>query len=83
MSQITANETAAEVVRHLVAISKAIGLETTAQGIEQPAQLELVRELGCRFAQGYVFTKPLPPEEFGAFIRNWDANEFAPSVRIP
>ncbi len=82
MTQITANETAADVVRHLIGISQTIGLETTAQGIEQPAQLELIREMGCRFAQGYVFTRPLPPEEFGDFIRNWDPNKFAAPDRL-
>lgn len=79
MTQIAANETAADVVRHLVAISKTIGLEATAQGIEQRSQLELIRDMGCRFAQGYVFTKPLPPEEFATFLRNWDPTEFAAS----
>ena len=77
MAQITANETAADVVRHLIAIAKTIGLEATAQGIEQRDQLDLIRDMGCRFAQGYVFTKPLPPEEFGTFIANWDPSEFA------
>lgn len=82
MTQITANETAAEVVRHLVALSRTIGLEATAQGIEQPAQLELIRDMGCRFAQGFVFTKPLPPEEFRSFIQGWDASKFAGPVRF-
>jgi len=80
MTQITANETAADVVRHLVAISHTIGLETTAQGIEQRGQLELVRDMGCRFAQGYVFTKPLPPEEFATFLKAWDPSRFARPV---
>lgn len=77
MSRITANETAAEVVRHLVAISDTIGLETTAQGIEHPAQLAMVRQMGCSFAQGYIFTKPLAPDDFAVFLQNWDAAEHA------
>lgn len=77
MTQITANHTAAEVVRHLIALSQTIGLESTAQGIETAEQLEMVREMGCRFAQGYVFTKPLPPEEFKTLIQNWDPSRYA------
>lgn len=77
MTQITANHTAAEVVRHLIALSQTIGLESTAQGIETPEQLKMVREMGCRFAQGYVFTKPLPPEEFKTLIQNWDPTRYA------
>lgn len=82
MTQITTNETAAEVLHHLVAISRTIGLETTAQGVEQPAQLELIRDMGCRFAQGYIFTKPLPPEEFRTFIQSWDPARFAAPIRF-
>ena len=41
MTHITADPTAAEVVRHLIGIADAIGFEPTAQGIEQPEQLEL------------------------------------------
>lgn len=82
MTQIATNETAAAVVRHLVAISRAIGLEATAQGIEQPAQLDLIRDMGCRFAQGFVFTKPLPPEDFRSFIERWDASEVAGPIRF-
>lgn len=82
MTQIAANETAADVVRHLVAISRAIGLEATAQGIEHRDQLELIRDMGCRFAQGFVFTKPLPPEEFKSFIQSWDPSRVAAPVRF-
>jgi len=81
MTQIAANETAADVVRHLIAISQTIGLEATAQGIEQRAQLDLIRSMGCRFAQGYVFTKPLAPEAFATFLSNWDPSEFAGPVQ--
>lgn len=81
MTQITANETAAQVVRHLVGLSQTIGLESTAQGIETREQLEMVRGMGCRFAQGYVFTKPLPPEEFKTLIQEWDPSKHAAEVR--
>lgn len=72
MTQIASNDTAADVVRHLVAISQTMGLEATAQGIETPEQLALVRDMGCRFVQGFVFTKPLAPADFEAFARSWD-----------
>ena len=77
MTQITANDAAADVVRHLIAIARTIGLEPTAQGIEQPEQLELIRSMGCRFAQGYVFTKPLAPDSLEDFIKRWDPEAIA------
>lgn len=79
MTQIAANDAAAEVVRHLIAIATTIGLEPTAQGIEQPAQLQLIKSMGCRFAQGYVFTKPLAPDSFEDFIQRWDPSSVTDS----
>lgn len=81
MTQITANDAAAQVVHHLIGISQTIGLEATAQGIETHEQLDLIRNMGCRFAQGYVFTKPLPPEEFKTFIQEWDPTKITAGVR--
>lgn len=79
MTQITTDDAAADVVRHLIGIATAIGFEPTAQGIERSDQLELIRSMGCRIAQGFVFTEPLPPDEFAAFVTQWDPHMvFAP-----
>src|SRR5262249_29154997 len=36
---------------------------TTAEGVETHEELQLVRDLGCSLIQGYIFGKPMPPEE--------------------
>jgi EAL domain-containing protein (putative c-di-GMP-specific phosphodiesterase class I) len=38
-------------------------MATTAEGTETRAAFELCRQLGCTQAQGYLFGKPMPPEE--------------------
>jgi EAL domain-containing protein (putative c-di-GMP-specific phosphodiesterase class I) len=38
-------------------------METIAEGVEDPDQLGFLRRLGCHRAQGYYFSKPLPPEQ--------------------
>ncbi len=48
----------------IVAISKAIGLETIVEGVETKEQLEYVKSTGCEMVQGYLFDKPLPEEQF-------------------
>jgi EAL domain-containing protein (putative c-di-GMP-specific phosphodiesterase class I) len=39
-----------------------------AEGIETPAQAAVVRELGCDKGQGYLFSRPLPAGELGAWL---------------
>ncbi len=48
----------------IVSLSKNLGLETVAEGVETPAQLEFFMELGCDMIQGYLFSPPIPPDEF-------------------
>jgi EAL domain-containing protein (putative c-di-GMP-specific phosphodiesterase class I) len=46
----------------------ALGLEAIAEGVETTGQLRQLRDLGCRWIQGYVVAKPLPAGEVLAFI---------------
>ena len=41
---------------------------TIAEGVERPDQLDALRRLGCRLAQGYLFAEPLTPEAFEAWL---------------
>ncbi|MGZ8687289.1 MAG: EAL domain-containing protein, partial [Gaiellaceae bacterium] len=48
---------------HLMAVilrlGKALHLTTVAEGVEEPEQLERLRELGCDLVQGYLLARPL------------------------
>jgi diguanylate cyclase (GGDEF)-like protein len=56
-------------VKAIVDLGKALGLVVVAEGIEQEAQLEYLRSIGCTRAQGYYFAKPLDAEALEAFLR--------------
>ena len=43
----------------IVAMSRSLGIETVAEGIETPEQAERMRQLGCAFGQGYAFARPM------------------------
>ena len=44
-------------------------MDALAEGIETPEQLAIVRDMGCGFAQGFLFAKPLPPDEILELIK--------------
>ncbi len=52
-----------EIVKTIVSLAHGLDKEVIAEGIETEAQLARLRALGCEFGQGYLFAKPLPPEE--------------------
>ena len=47
------------IVRAIIEIARALGMTTVAEGIETPTQLKRLRDLGCPFAQGFLFARPL------------------------
>ena len=52
----------AAVARTIVALGEALGLRTSAEGVEDEAQRAVLAALGCTEAQGYLFARPLPPD---------------------
>ena len=59
----------ATIVSAIVALAHTLGLEITAEGVEEPAVRDHLRRLGCRRAQGYLFSRALPPAELSAWAR--------------
>ena len=46
--------------RAIIKLGQGLNLEVIAEGVEQPSHLEFLREQGCRYAQGYLLSKPQP-----------------------
>ena len=60
--------------RSIIALAHQLGMTVVAEGVERPMQLAELRRLNCEFAQGYLFFRPVPPEEIPALInsdRRW------------
>ena len=58
-----------ELIETIVALSRILGMEAVAEGVETAQQLEMVRRLGSNYAQGYHLSVPLDPEAAGGLIR--------------
>jgi diguanylate cyclase (GGDEF)-like protein/PAS domain S-box-containing protein len=52
-----------KIVRSVMDMAIALDLQSIAEGIETPAQLALIRDLGCELGQGYLFSRPVPAAE--------------------
>jgi len=52
-----------EIVRTIVALAKSLEMDVVAEGVETALHLELLRELGCKYGQGWYFAKPLPTDD--------------------
>ncbi|CAB3632996.1 MAG: EAL domain-containing response regulator [Achromobacter pulmonis] len=57
------------VVAAAIEMGRALGRLVVAEGVEQERDIQLLRELGCKVAQGYGISVPLSPEDFIAFCR--------------
>jgi sensor c-di-GMP phosphodiesterase-like protein len=57
------------VIDHIIELANALEVEAIAEGVEQRAQADYLRAKGVQFAQGWLFSRPLPPAEFLDFAR--------------
>lgn len=54
------------IVQTIIAMADALGMKTLAEGVEHKAQAALLSEMGCLEAQGFLFGRPKPANEFAA-----------------
>ena len=52
----------------MIQLAHNLQLALTAEGVETQGQLDFLRAHGCDHAQGYFFARPMPADEFAAFI---------------
>ena len=59
----------AAIVAAIMALANSLGLEPLAEGVETEEQAALLLELGCAHFQGYLFSRPLPPDQAPLIFR--------------
>ena len=55
-------------VASIVSMGRILGMKVVAEGVEEAEQVERLKQIGCDFIQGYFYSKPLPADEFEAFV---------------
>lgn len=57
------------IVRSLIALAHDLGLEVIAEGIEHQEQLDFLRDHGCEYIQGFLFSRPMTADDFQQLLR--------------
>ncbi len=68
ISDIPQDKNDVQITKAILALSHSLGYKVIAEGIETEEQFKLLQAMSCDFGQGYYFSKPLPAEEFLAYL---------------
>ena len=68
ISELLTDDANRKIVTAIIAVAKSLCLQLVAEGVEDKRQETVLREMGCDFAQGYLYTKPLANDQFA---RDW------------
>ena len=52
------------ILRKIIEMAEGLGIRVLCEGVETKEQVELLKQLGCCYVQGYYYAKPMPMEEF-------------------
>ncbi|MCP5374401.1 MAG: EAL domain-containing protein, partial [Hyphomicrobiales bacterium] len=68
INEVTRNREDATLTRAAIAMAHSLGMEVIAEGVETEEQLDFLKALGCEYAQGYLFGKPLPADDSARYF---------------
>ena len=60
------------IVQSIATMGKGLNMKVVAEGVETVEQLELLKELGCDYAQGFLIERPMPSDKMSAYIKGRD-----------
>lgn len=69
------NEKARNAIEHIVKLAHNIGIRVVAEGIENQEELDNFKRIGVDYIQGYVFSKPIPVNEYVEFLGTYNNYE--------
>ena len=70
VDKVATDAQSAELVQTIVQLGRSLDLQTVAEGIETAEQLSVLRDIGCEFGQGFLFSNPITPRLITAMLRS-------------
>ena len=63
-SESIASESSTWILRKIIEMANGLGIRVICEGVETKDQVEMLQKIGCRYVQGYYYSKPIPAEKF-------------------
>jgi EAL domain-containing protein (putative c-di-GMP-specific phosphodiesterase class I) len=72
LADIETDERGATLVAGVIDLGRRLGMDVVAEGVENPAQLRILREMGCRYLQGWLFGRAVDVTELPGVLAGFD-----------
>ncbi len=72
LADIESDERSATLVAGVIDLGRRLGMDVVAEGVENLAQLRILREMGCRYLQGWLFGRPVDATELPGVLAGFD-----------
>ncbi len=69
VGRMTNGDQPLQIVRTIIELARVLGMDVVAEGIETREQYRLLRQMGCRYGQGYLFAKPMTADAVTQLLR--------------
>jgi diguanylate cyclase (GGDEF)-like protein len=81
--ELVTQHDARAIVRSIVDLATALGMSTVAEGVEEPAQYELLRRAGCAGVQGFLIARPMLIDQMVEMLESWAMQRAPESDSVP
>ncbi|RZL01193.1 MAG: EAL domain-containing protein [Rubrivivax sp.] len=81
IQDLPGNSSDAQLVQTMISLARGMNLNVVAEGVEMPDQEAFLSALGCDIAQGYLFSRPVPPEQIEVIFQQTEASKKSTIVR--